>query len=161
MLIKTLSEKTGVSRKAIRYYESIGLIQPPERGRNNYRQYTEADVERLRFIAGARSLGFSLSDVGEILAARDHNIAPCRQVLDTIDARLQDIDMRIATLLDLRETLRQLRQAGAALRLDDVLGENCICYLVKTYRDTGEVSIQQTALQPSSIISPPSPSTTR
>ena len=69
MLIKALSEKTGVSRKTIRYYESIGLIQPPERGPNNYRQYTEDDVERLRFVAGARSLGFSLNDIGEILAA--------------------------------------------------------------------------------------------
>lgn len=144
MLIKTLSEKTGLSRKTIRYYESVGLIQPPSRGANNYRQYTEKDVERLRFIAGARSLGFSLSDIGEILAARDHNIAPCQQVLTTIDERLQDIDLRIATLLKLRETLQELRQVGVTLPLNDIQGDNCICYLVKTYRDTGEVHIQQT-----------------
>jgi DNA-binding transcriptional MerR regulator len=144
MLIKGLSAKTGVSAKAIRYYESIGLVPPPQRGENNYRQYTAADVERLRFIASARSLDFSLSNIGEILAARDDNIPPCEQVLETLGHRLDEIDRRIADLLSLREVVRQIRAEGETLPKDDVQGEGCVCYLIKSYHQTGEVTIEPT-----------------
>ena len=56
MLIHELSERTGVSTKTIRYYESLGLLPQPPRAANNYRDYTTASLERLRFIAGARAL---------------------------------------------------------------------------------------------------------
>jgi DNA-binding transcriptional MerR regulator len=144
MLIRELAKKTGVSPKTIRYYESIGLMPPPERGDNNYRQYTTADVERLRFIASTRSLDFSLSDIGEILAARNDNIPPCEQVLDTLDHRLEEIDRRIADMLSLRDAIRQIRAEGEVLPKDDVQGEECVCYLIKSYHQTGEVTIEQT-----------------
>ena len=70
MIIHELGRQTGVPAKTIRYYESIGLLPRPSRAANNYRQYTPADVERLQFIASARSLGLSLDDVSEFLAAR-------------------------------------------------------------------------------------------
>jgi DNA-binding transcriptional MerR regulator len=143
MLIRELAQKTGVSPKTIRYYESIGLLPRPKRAANNYRQYAPADVERLRFIVSARSLGFSLQDIAEILAARDKGIAPCQRVLDTIAQRLKEIDHRIADLLTLRNSLEQLYTEGAILPLDDISGEHCICYLLKTYRDTRQVTIQK------------------
>jgi len=143
MVIHELTHLTGVPAKTIRYYESIGLVPRPTRAENNYRQYTPADVERLRFIASARSLGFSLDDISEILTARDDGIAPCQRILDTIAQRLNEIDRRIADLLRLRDSLKQLHSEGAILPLDDVQGEHCICYLLKTYRDTGQVIIQK------------------
>jgi len=143
MVIHELTHLTGVPPKTIRYYESIGLVPRPTRAENNYRQYTPADVERLRFIASARSLGFSLDDISEILTARDDGIAPCQRILDTIAQRLNEIDRRIADLLRLRDSLKQLHSEGAILPLDDVQGEHCICYLLKTYRDTGQVIIQK------------------
>ncbi len=142
MMIRDISRQTGVPAKTIRYYESIGLLPPPERAANNYRQYASADLERLRFIASARSLGISLNDISEILAARDNRIAPCRRVLDTIAQRLDDVDRRIADLLTLRGSLEHLHAEGTTLPLDDVNGEHCVCYLLKTYR-TGQVTIRQ------------------
>jgi len=143
MVIHELAKLTGVPAKTIRYYESIGLLPRPKRAANNYRQYTPADVERLRFIASARSLGFSLADVAEILAARGKGIAPCQRVLDGIGRQLAAIGRRISDLLALRESLKQLQTEGAILPLDDVRGDYCICYLLKTYRDTGKVLIQK------------------
>lgn len=143
MVIHELSQQTGVPTKTIRYYESIGLLPNPTRAANNYRQYEPSDVDRLQFIASARSLGFSLEDIGEILAARDGGVAPCQRVLDTLDQRLDDITQRIADLLALRETLGQLRTAGASLPLDDVQGDSCVCYLIKTYRASGQVIIER------------------
>ncbi|MBI5291376.1 MAG: heavy metal-responsive transcriptional regulator [Chloroflexi bacterium] len=143
MLIHDLAKQTGVPAKTIRYYESIKLLPRPERAANNYRQYAPAEAERLRFIASARSLGFSLDDVAEILAARDKGLAPCQRVLDAVDRRLTDVDRRIADLLTLRDSLRQLRSEGAILPRDDVQGEHCVCYLLKAYRDSGHVAIQR------------------
>ncbi len=143
MLIHDLAKQAGVPAKTIRYYESIGLLPRPKRAANNYREYAPAEAERLRFIASARSLGFTLDDVAEILAARDDGLAPCQRVLDAIAQRLADVDRRIADLLTLRDSLRQLQSEGAILPLDDVQGEHCVCYLLKTYRDSGHVTIQR------------------
>ena len=143
MVIHELSQHTGVSTKTIRYYESLGMLPRPERAANNYRQYSAADVERLRFIASSRALGFSLGDIAEILAARDSGLAPCQHVLDTLAQRLSKIDRRIADLLSLRDSLQRLHREGVVLPLDDVQGERCICYLLKTYRDTGQIFIQK------------------
>lgn len=143
MFIHELAQHAGISATTIRYYESIGLMPKPERSANNYRQYTAADVERLRLIAGARGLDIPLDDIADILRARDDGIAPCQRVLDALDQRLIEIDRRIADLLALRETLDQLRSEGAALPLDDVRGEHCVCYLLKTYRESGRVIVQR------------------
>ena len=143
MVIHELAKHTGVPTKTIRYYESIGLLPRPVRAANNYRQYTPAEAERLRFIASARSLGFSLADIAEILAARDDGLAPCQHILDGIGRQLAEIDYRIADLLALRESLKQLQTEGAILPRDDVRGEHCICYLIKTYRESGQVKIER------------------
>lgn len=142
IVIHELAEQTGVPAKTIRYYEALGLLPRAKRAANNYRQYREADVERLRFIASARSLGFSLDDIAQILAARDKGIAPCQRVLETITQRLTQVDRRITDLLGLRDALDQLQRAGANLPQAGVDGEQCICDLLKTYRDARHVAIQ-------------------
>jgi DNA-binding transcriptional MerR regulator len=143
MVIHELAQKTGVSTKTIRYYESIGLLPVPKRASNNYRQYSLAYVERLRFIASARALGFSLDDISDILSARDKGNAPCQRVLNKLAQRLSEIDSRIVDLLAVRDSLQQLKSKGAMLPLDDVQGEHCVCYLLKSYRDTGRIIIEK------------------
>ena len=71
MEIRTLVERTGVPARTIRYYEAVGVLPPPRRKSNGYRDYDEADVGRVLFVAGARRLDFSLDDIAEILALRD------------------------------------------------------------------------------------------
>ncbi|MCB1632477.1 MAG: MerR family transcriptional regulator, partial [Pseudomonadales bacterium] len=68
MRIGEIAEVTGVPPKTIRYYEEIGLIPRASRGDNGYRRYRQRDVEILRFIQRARRLGFSVKDVGNLLA---------------------------------------------------------------------------------------------
>ncbi len=143
MQIREVARASGVPAKTIRYYEAIGLLPPASRAANNYRRYQAADVERLRFIASARSLGFSLGEIAEVLAARDQGVAPCNRVLGVLDERLSQLDRHIADLLALREDLRRIRAEGALLRRDDVAGEQCVCYLVKAYGDSGPVTIDR------------------
>jgi len=146
MLIHELAQQTSVADKTIRYYESIGLLPRPKRTANSYRQYMAVDVERLRLIASARALGFSIEDLRDILAARENGEAPCRRVLDTLSQRIRDIDRRIGGLITLRETLSELHSEGETLPLDDVLGQHCVCYLLKSYQESGQVVIQKEEL---------------
>lgn len=135
MFIQELAQLSGVPAKTIRYYESIGLLPAPERADNNYRQYTPEAVERLRFIVSARSLGFTLADIGEFLTARDAGTLPCRRVLDSFDQRILDIDRRIADLLTLRDTLTRVQKDAADLPADKQCDEQCVCYLVITHEE--------------------------
>jgi DNA-binding transcriptional MerR regulator len=143
MFIHELAQMTGVSAKTIRYYESIGLVPDPQRAENNYRQYAPDAVERLRFIVSARSLGFSLTDIGEFLSARDEGTLPCKRVLDSIDGRITDIDRRIADLLALRDALSRVRADGANIPPDKRCDDECLCYIVTTDLQSGQVTIQR------------------
>ena len=130
MEIRGLVERTGIPAKTIRYYESIGVLPPPERKANGYRLYSEDDVERVRFVAGARSLGLSLDDIAEILALRDRREAPCRIVLDLLEQKACEVAQRIEALQQLEVDLRQLHKLGQTFPLDDVDGKACVCHLV-------------------------------
>lgn len=65
--IGSVAEAAGLPAKTIRYYESIGLIAPAGRRANGYRSYSEADMRTLAFIKRARSPGFSVEEVRDLL----------------------------------------------------------------------------------------------
>jgi len=102
---------------------------------NGYRDYDEADVSRVRFVSGARHLGFSLDDSAEILALRDRREAPCRVVLDKLQAKAGQVAHRIAELQRLEIELRELHALGLTFPIDDVDGKNCVCHLVSELAD--------------------------
>jgi DNA-binding transcriptional MerR regulator len=64
--IGQVSKATGVSQRMIRHYEGIGLMPSPDRRDNGYRDYPPRSIERLRFIANARDLGFSVDEIGAL-----------------------------------------------------------------------------------------------
>ena len=133
MQIKELSRLTGLQDKTIRYYEEIGVLPPPKRLPNGYRNYDESDVERVKFVMGMRRLDFSLDDISEILAMRDRREAPCRTVLDLILRNSDVIAQRIAELQRLESELRELYSLGLTFPTDDVDGKNCVCHLVREH----------------------------
>src|SRR5258708_24821327 len=128
--IKQRSEKTGISPKTIRYYESVDLLPSPKRTSNGYRLYTEADVDRLNFIGRARALDFALDEIAEILAFRERNQPPCRYVTDLMHDQIDQVSVRIHDLEQLRDELVSLYQAGQHLP-EDITMRTCVCHLIQ------------------------------
>jgi len=110
--IGELARRTRLSTKAIRYYESIGVLPPSPRGTNGYRCYSQADVNRLNLLRRLRLLGISLAEAKSLLAATLD--APCREVQHElshlVQARLVALDQEIAELHQLREELASCQQ---------------------------------------------------
>ncbi len=99
---------SGISAKAIRYYESIGLIEPAPRSDGGYRSYGDTDVAFLRFIRHARGLGFSVEDVANLLELyRDRNRASA-DVKAIAETHVAEIERKIAELESIRRTLAHL-----------------------------------------------------
>ncbi|MBI3159441.1 MAG: heavy metal-responsive transcriptional regulator [Chloroflexi bacterium] len=132
MQIRELSKHAAVPAKTIRYYEEIGLLPPPPRQPNGYRRYSETDIERLKLVAGARRLDFSLEEIKELLDLRDRRVAPCQVLLDLLDKKAEEISTRIAELRQLERTLQELHTIGKTFPIDDVEGKHCVCHLVST-----------------------------
>ena len=98
---------SGVTAKMIRHYEAIGLLRPAERRSNAYRDYGERDLHELKFIRRARRLGFSILEIGELLALwRDRR--PSREVKRIAEAHIGDLRSRISEMQAMANTLRDL-----------------------------------------------------
>jgi Cu(I)-responsive transcriptional regulator len=107
MNIGEAAAATGLPAKTIRYYESVGLIEP-ERSGGNYRRYGERDVQTLRFIHQARALGFSVKEVAALVALWRDKRRASADVRRLAKAHLRAIDERIADLQRVRRTLEGL-----------------------------------------------------
>jgi DNA-binding transcriptional MerR regulator len=130
MRIGELAEQVGVNPRTLRFYESVGLLPPPERTPSGYRSYGPVDADRVRFIKTAQRLGLSLDDIREILAFRDRDELPCGYVLEVIDREADALAERIAELERLREELIRLRQA-ARDHPDAQAGRSCVCHIIE------------------------------
>ena len=108
MNIGAAARASGVPAKTIRYYEEIGLIEAAARSGGNYRVYGDHEVQTLRFIQRARSLGFSVGEVAELIALWRDRSRSSRQVKALASKHLRDIDGKIAALKSMRDTLDEL-----------------------------------------------------
>lgn len=111
MNIGRAAELSGVSPKTIRYYESVGLLPATGRAANGYRDFTEQDVETLRFINRSRGLGFSVEQVNELLSLYRDRERECADVKQITLRRIGDIDRKIQELQGMRATLEILVEA--------------------------------------------------
>ncbi len=110
MTIGQLASSAGVNPRTLRYYERIGLLVPSFRTASGYRVYTSAEAERLAFIRRAQATGLSLGEISEIIAVREGGAAPCQHVHALAEAKVGEIDERIAELRALREDLTRLAE---------------------------------------------------
>jgi MerR family copper efflux transcriptional regulator len=102
------SKASGVSVKMIRHYEAIGLLKNVARTYANYRVYSESDVHTLRFIKRARTLGFSMEHIRELLALWANRSRPSASVKKIAGGHVEDLKRRIAEMQSMVATLEHL-----------------------------------------------------
>lgn len=112
MTVGAAAEAAGVSAKAVRLWESKGLLPPAERTEAGYRLFTDDDVAVLRFIRQAKALDLSLAEIKDILGLQRDGAAPCARVTELLDAHIAGIDRTLADLRQLRQSLTAARRAA-------------------------------------------------
>ena len=109
MRISELGKAVGVDVETIRYYEKIGLLPPPTRRSNGYRDYGPAHVESLAFIRHCRALDIPLAEVKRLLEFVAHPENDCRDIDRLIDAQLARVRTRLQSMQALEQQLSALR----------------------------------------------------
>ena len=108
MRISDAAAASGCHLETIRYYERVGLLPSPERTASGYRASTPGDIDRLRFIARGRDLGFSLEEIRSLLQLSDGDERlSCSDVDRVARAHLADVHTRVA---DLRRMASELER---------------------------------------------------
>ncbi len=110
LTVGQVARAAGVSTKAVRLYEARGLLPVAPRTAGGYRVFTESDVDTVRFIRRARSLGLGLDAAAEILATHRSGAAPCDRTGPLLDQRIAEIDQTLRELRELRATLIAARR---------------------------------------------------
>jgi MerR family gold-responsive transcriptional activator of gol and ges genes len=106
--IGAVSAASGVSAKMIRHYEAIGLLRPAARRENSYRDYGSHDVHELRFIGRARKLGFSMTEIFDLLALWRDKGRSSREVKTIAERHVAELERRIDEMRGMADTLRDL-----------------------------------------------------
>ena len=111
MNIGQAAKASGVSAKMIRYYESTGLIRPPDRSEAGYRHFSDADVHALRFVRRARDLGFTVKQIAELLALWQDRSRQSADVKQIALEQIAGLEVRIREMQAMMDTLRHLADA--------------------------------------------------
>lgn len=130
MNIGQVSTATGVSQRMIRHYEGIGLMPPPDRRDNGYRDYPPRSVERLRFIANARDLGFSVGEISALLGLWDDRERASSEVKAIALEHAEELARKAAALESMRRTLLALAEGCSGDERPD-------CPILAGLADTG------------------------
>jgi Cu(I)-responsive transcriptional regulator len=102
------SDASGVSQRMIRHYEKIELIPSPPRRDSGYRDYSDADIHRLRFIANARDLGFQIDEIRRLLDLWSDRDRASAEVKALAESRAADLGRKEDALNAMREALLDL-----------------------------------------------------
>ncbi len=133
MTVGTAAEAAGVSAKAVRLWESKGLLPPAERTEGGYRLFTDDDLGVLRFIRQAKALGLTLSEIKDIIDLQRDGATPCGRVTDLLDAHIAEIDRTLADLRTLRRSLNTVRRQA---RESQRRGEHAmVCCIIENHTE--------------------------
>jgi len=135
MTAAVLARKTNVPLFTIRYYTKIGLLKPSRDLRNGYKQYKQTDTDRLKFINAAKELGFTLSEIEEILDHAAHNNSPCPMVRDVVEQRIIENREKIKEMKKLQKRLESAAEMWKSMK-NSMPDGHSVCRLIESFVDS-------------------------
>ncbi|WP_396586532.1 MerR family transcriptional regulator [Bermanella sp. R86510] len=134
MQVIEVARLLSVTPDTVRYYTRIKILNPTTNTANGYREYSNTDVKRLRFVLSARQLGFSVQDIQEILLHADKQRTPCPIVRRLIDQRLHETEERLLETVKLKERMqRAVIEWGQ--KPDKSPTGHMICHLIEEFAE--------------------------
>jgi len=100
-----VATQAGVNVQTLRYYERRGILKEPERRQSGYRQYPPDAVQLIRFIKRAQELGFTLTEIEDLLRLRTDQESACSEVRSAAEAKIEDIEQKIRHLRAMKRAL--------------------------------------------------------
>lgn len=141
LLIGELSQQINLPTQTIRYYERLGLLDPPKRTQSQYRIYSVDALERLRFIQKAKLFGLSLDEIKQLLETRAGGTPPCASLKIMVKKHLDELDCHIQEMLAFRhelasryEQINALLSESSATRTEANFNGR-ICRLIEREKD--------------------------
>ncbi|GMU76948.1 MAG: MerR family transcriptional regulator [Gammaproteobacteria bacterium] len=127
MRIGELAKHAGVRVETVRYYERSRLLPPPPRNAAGYRQYGELDLQRLCFLRGCRDLGFSISEIRDLLNLMKRRGRSCATVTRLATRHLTEVQAKVSNLMRVEKALQELVDSCAGgpirdCRILDIIG---------------------------------------
>jgi DNA-binding transcriptional MerR regulator len=108
LFIGEVAARSGTTRKALRLYETSGILAAPRRTASGYRIYGSDALALVAFVRHAQRLGFTLEEIGEIVGIRRAGRAPCPHVRDLVRRKVTELDRRLEDLRQVRRGLGRL-----------------------------------------------------
>ena len=105
MRVNQVAKMFSITPETVRFYTRKGYLNPAVNPQNGYKEYSENDCNRLRFILSARRLSFSVNDIGEILKVADKKRSACPLVRKLIEQRLEEVDQQFRETAKLRKKM--------------------------------------------------------
>lgn len=132
MRVNQLSEKIKVTPDTIRYYTRIGLLNPKKDLENGYKNYSSDDEKRLLFILKAKDLGFSVSEIQDIVKMSETGTSPCCKVRQIVFRHMEETAAKIETLQRLHRHMKQATETWATLP-DSIPDGDSVCDLIEMW----------------------------
>lgn len=130
LTITALARKTGVSPKALRYWEALGLLPKALRSPSGYRQFPAETTAYIEFVKRSKDMGLTLQQMRTILKLARKGRSPCVEVESFIDNRIQELEEKITSLSVLLRCLKALQQCSADKMPPDKRSKECCSLLV-------------------------------
>ena len=131
MTVSELAKQSGTTADAVRYYTRMGLLNPTRNPNNGYRLYQSSEINWLRFIRQAKSLGYTLHEIQEIMQDKQNGNVPCPRVRHILEHRVVENRKRLQELISLQD-----RMEKALLQWTDMPDgkpdDSSVCHLIES-----------------------------
>lgn len=131
MTASDLAKKTDVPIYTVRHYTRIGLLKPSRHPRNGYKLYNFSDTTRLRFIIAAKELGFTLTEISQILDEAKHGNSPCPLVREIVEQRIKENKRKIRELQQLQKKMEMALGDWTEMQ-DSLPNGDSVCHLIES-----------------------------
>ena len=132
--IGELAKQTGVAVGTLRYYESLGLLEPALRNSSGYRYYTAAAARQVQFIKKAQRLNFSLQEIQQILTSRRQGITACPLVQDLLSRKIDFFEEEIQRMSAFKAELEAYKKLWTNRTSDNPNSEQ-LCTLIEGVKE--------------------------